>query len=140
MTKEKAAKYFIVAWLKDWKLSTYVETVTGEVNFPFEKAHKEFPWLPKHAHWYFNGTTRRYIADSFLKLNNMLWDSKSNEERLSFSVLVEKLNGRDSKPKADKHKKKEVSWVTHARRSGIAHRISVDAMRRGSGHHWAVAK
>lgn len=140
MSQEQAAKYFIVAWVKDWKLKIYLATIVGEKNVPFYIAHESYKWLPESTHWFFQGTTRRYIADTFPKLNDLLWDADSNEKRLLLSRIVEKLNGKNSMPTSDKHKKKEVSPGVYTKKAKLEFEKYENINLKCGGHGWKTVK
>ena len=88
-TQEKAAKYFIVAWKKDWSLKMYVYAVLeGDYNFKFEDLHILFPWLPKDKFIYLrNSKVKPLIAREYRKLNDQLYDAK-DEDLLKFHKII----------------------------------------------------
>lgn len=86
--QEKAAKYFIVAWKKDWSLKMYIFTVTEDMNIDFSKAHLLFPWLPKDKFLFLrNCKIKPLIAREYKKLNDQLYDSK-DEDLLKLHKIV----------------------------------------------------
>lgn len=140
MDQTQAAKYFIVAWVKDWSLRMYLDTVAGK-GFPHEKAHEAFKWLPKDVGLFIrNIKVRRYIADAFHQLNNKLWDAADNAQRLALAGLVSAASGEHAKQRLDRSRQESRKTAKQYKDAMLTSRMSVDAMRRGGGHHWAVCK
>lgn len=104
MNLQEAAKFLIVAWVKDWPLRTLLDTITntrGEVTEDrIALARQSFLFLPMHIHWYVcahgaGASTRRFVADGFPRLNDALWDADDNKGRLELSSRVETLDASD---------------------------------------------
>lgn len=100
LTLEQGAKYFIVAWIKNWSMRTLIDAMDG-VSGPvtderLEKLTKQFPFLPSNVNWYIckkgkGQQAKAAMPDIDKKLNDALWDAKDNEQRLSFYTYVMKL-------------------------------------------------
>ena len=88
MSQEEAAKYMIVAWVKDWNLYTYLKTVTGSAAPDCTEAHKVFEWLPHGKVQFSKKYVRSYIDDNFPKLSENLWDVASDKDRLALFKMV----------------------------------------------------
>jgi len=100
--KEKAAKYFIIAWKKRWSLRTYYEAVMGSKDAHFDSANENFPWLPKDKFIFLRGeTVPVYIAKQFPKLNELLYSSKV-ESLLDLHKIVMKSKSRNIRFSKDK--------------------------------------
>lgn len=97
-TKEKAVRYFIVAWVKDWNMITYLRTIleigTHDKIDEEELAAlcQECPFLPKEVYEYLGSNGKRsprvWVAETYPVLNTKLWDAKSMEERLKLSEVL----------------------------------------------------
>jgi len=100
LTLEQGAKYFIVAWIKDWSMRTLIDAMDEKhghiTDERLEKLTQQFPFLPSNINWYIckKGAGHKLKAampDIDKKLNDALWDAKDNEQRLSFYTYVMKL-------------------------------------------------
>lgn len=113
-SKEKAAQYLIVAWVKDWTVHQYLETIHEEPltkkmfeltsQKDFSSLVAEFPWMPVDKCWYIRLgkkrgflTMRRMMADVHPAINERLWNAKNNQERLALAAEV--LKARSTKKK-----------------------------------------
>ena len=140
MSQEQAAKYFIVAWVKDWSLRTYWRVITETTDTPWEQAHSLFPWLPD-ADWFMrNGWVRVFLADAHKTLNDAMWDAKDDKARLGLAPKVQALQvGQVKKlPIAAQEDHKEAMKAN--RRSRISIAITLESWDRSAGHHWNVCK
>jgi hypothetical protein len=102
MDLEKAAKYLIVAWIKEWRMRTLLNAIDGhggEVTQEIiDRVHAKYPFMPNILHAYIAGKgqgilMRPYVSNLSKKLSDLLWDAKDNETRLSHYTLVMKLKG-----------------------------------------------
>lgn len=130
----------IVAWVKDWSLYTYLQVVTGEKKPDIDSAHTQFEWLPTGRVSFIKKTAKRFIADNFPKLNDRLWDAKDNAARIALHKQVMRPVGENHKLHIDKARIAARKSSHDYGRMLIAEGASVEAMRRGSGHHWDVVK
>jgi len=147
--KEKAAQYFIVAWVKNWSLRTYIGAVM-KYGSDYEKIHDLYPWMPdaKNIHYYFKTDVRPWCALAMSEINNKLWDIADEDKRLAmpkFLALAKRVENWDSTgvKQSARHvndNREHTIDRRNARLTGLGHKASVDAMRRGSGHHWNVVK
>ena len=146
MTQEQAAKYLIVAWLKDWSLTLYLSTVSRKRHVSLTDAHDLFPWLPADPFIFLLGVkTRRYLAAQFPAFNDALFDAKDNSARLAMVPRIMQLDSANAGPwkrdrmfvKAVREVRDDMRQFTLAR--NLEHR-SIAEMRKGSGHHWGVCK
>jgi len=142
--KEKAAQYFIVAWVKNWKLKTYLSAI-GAWDCDYPEIADLYPWMPsgKNVHYYFkNSDVRAWCALAMRGINDKLWDTDDNLKRLALAKRVEDWDAADATP-INRYKKdagEHTRALAQNRRAGLAHRASVETMRRGSGRHWGVVK
>lgn len=139
MDFEQAAKYMIIAWIKDWNLSMYLKTVTGQKEPDYHEAYKTFIWLPTGSVNFRYKYARRYIADNFINLNNLLWDAKTNEDRLKLFKMVMHPIGENHKCKNDAARMEAKKSDRRLNKSRLAENISVETMRK-AGRHWNVCK
>jgi hypothetical protein len=142
--REKAAQYFVVAWVKNWKLYTYVAAI-GISDLRFEEMHDVYPWLPegRDVHYMIkNIDVRAWCARAMKEINDKLWDTDDNKKRLALAKRIEHWDATGTKElsRYTKDLKEHVTDMQKARASGLAHKMSVDLMRRGNGHHWSVVK
>lgn len=143
-TKEKAAQYFVVAWVKDWRFDTYLKSI-GASRAEYTELHGIYPWLPppdKVDFYFKNQLIRAWAAMSMVQINDKLWDAKSSSEKLELAKKIErfvsdKVVVRHSHKKALQERRMERNTN---QASAMAHKLSVEIMRKGSGHHWNVVK
>jgi hypothetical protein len=141
--KEKAAQYFIVAWVKNWSIYTYIGAI-GVKDMDYGKIYDLYPWMPdeKNKHYYFKTEIRPWCALAMSEINNKLWDINDNAKRLALAKRIENWDSSGVKPTTrhikdtQEHKKD----MRETRQSGLAHKVSMETMRRGGGHHWNVVK
>jgi len=146
MTPEEAAKYMLVAWKKDWKMSLYLQTITGVEAKPpweFDEILKPFPWMPLKYFW--RSTVRRFMADNYPAFNDLLWSAKDNEALFKLASVLMLLRDADwnnrGKNKMALEVKKEMAIAKRvANFASMQEQVSVLQMRRGNGHHWGVVK
>lgn len=147
--KEKAAQYFIVAWVKNWSLRTYLSAVAKH-DIEYEKIYDLYPWMPdaKNIHYYFKTDVRPWCALAMSEINNKLWDIADEDKRLAMPKLlalskrVENWDSTGVKQSA-RHvndNREHTRDMRETRQAGLAHKVSMETMRRGGGHHWNVVK
>ena len=147
--KEKAAQYFIVAWVKNWSLRTYLSAVAKH-DIEYEKIHGLYPWMPdaKNIHYYFKTDVRPWCALAMSAINNKLWDIADEDKRLAMPtllVLAKRVENWDSSgvKQSARHVKDSQEHRQDRRKTrqaGLTHKVSMETMRRGGGHHWNVVK
>ena len=148
-SRAKAAEYFVVAWVKDWRFSTYLNAI-GAGDLSVEEVHRLYPWMPRpENHFYVNKKRspliRGYAARVMRSINDRLWDAKTVQERLAIAKKVEQYvvdvdmgNLNRASEREDGLERRRSRWTETA--SNLSHDVSVELMRRGSGSHWNVVK
>lgn len=142
--RNKAAQYFVVAWVKGWRMYTYLTAIQAQ-DLDYEKRHALYPWLPNKDQFHMykkNAAIRPWIAVSMKAINDKLYDAKDNKERLELAKHIEKWDATgviigSSHREALNERLKAKRQI---RQRGLEHKLSVDLMRRASGHHWNVIK
>lgn len=135
---KKAAEYYVVAWVKDWRLRVYLNAVApGTV---WAEAHTLYPWLPHDdGPFIVNTTVRRWTSEAMRSINDALWDAESVAAKMAIAKRIEawtsdKVNSRS----------KERKWVRRAQRDYERARLSVkldiERAARSSGTDWSVVK
>ena len=140
--KNKAAKFFVVAWVKDWRFHTYLEAI-GAKDIKYEDVHTHYPWMPDKTHFYFKDQMiRAWTGMAMRAINNRLWDTDDNKKRLSLANQIE--NWTSDKVDKTTTERKDVyerrKTLMQNRQTGLGHKASMETMRRGSGTHWNVVK
>ena len=142
--KEKAAKYFVVAWVKNWNMWTYL-TAIGAFNNDFELIHDIYPWMPSKDEMFFlykNQDIRAWAARSMKPISDKLWDTEDNLKKLSLAKHIEAWIS--DKTSASTQHKKDVNERNKDLRknmqSGFEHKVSVQTMRNGYKTNWNVCK
>ena len=101
LTKEQAAKYAVVAWVKDWSLITLLSAIDGATASAkdveqerIDAARVVAPFLPDDV-WVYrrDGSVRRFFADNFPRISDALWDAASDAIRLKLSQKIERISG-----------------------------------------------
>lgn len=141
--KEKAAQYFIVGWVKNWTIQTYLSAV-GLRDSDYSKIHDLYPWMPddQNKHYYFKTDIRAWCALAMNAINNKLWDTDDNNKRLALAKHIERWDSTGVKPSTRhvKDAREHTQDMRKTRQAGLTHKVSMETMRRGGGHHWNVVK
>ena len=141
--KEKAAQYFIVGWVKNWSIQTYLSAV-GLRDSDYSKIHDLYPWMPddKNKHYYFKTDIRAWCALAMNSINHKLWDTDDNNKRLALAKHIERWDSTGVKPSTRhvKDTREHTQDMRKTRQAGLTHKVSMETMRRGGGHHWNVVK
>lgn len=140
--KKKAAEYFVVAWVKDWRIQTYLEAI-GARQVDYDKIHDIFPWMPIESHMYFkNQLIRAWTSMAMKSINDKLWDTDDNKKRLALAKQIEnwssdklRLSSLSSSEAHDRRKSKKEYAANR-----LGYKLSVATMRRGQGTQWNVVK
>lgn len=142
MRREKAAQYFIVAWVKDWDLFTYLGVIAdGGPNIPFEQAHRLYPWLPGPHAFIRRLKVRSYLAESNRPLSDALFDAGGQLARLQLASRVEAFVYAGRSMRYANEGRRAYRLETRAMRARLdAEKASVENGRRAGGHHWKVCK
>jgi len=140
--KKKAAEYFVVAWVKNWRVQTYLSAINA-ADIQYKDVHDQYPWMPVNLHFYFkNQYIRAWTNMAMRVINDKLWDNDDNKKRLSFAPMIERWNadkvGQTESHKQDAYERKK--FLMQNKKTKLGYAASVETMRRGSGHHWNVCK
>lgn len=141
-SREKAAQYYIVAWVKNWRIRTYLHSV-GLRHVNFEGVHDIYPWMPKAIHPYLKNMPIKVFTGYYMKpMQDKLFDANTNEQLLGLAKQIEKwrsdvyiANTRHAKDTRERHKD-----IRDYGAAMMLHKASIDAMRKGSGHDWKTVK
>jgi hypothetical protein len=143
MSRKKAAEYFVVAWVKDWRLRTYLNVIAdGGPRIEWDQAHTLFPWLPDAGLFIRNLSCRPYLAGANRPLSDALCDAgPSAADLLAFAPKIEAFTFKT-------HSSAYVEPVQKAAGRGrkklaLAKTFLPEAMDRVvrlNGHHWKVCK
>lgn len=142
--RKKAAEYFIVAWVKDWKIRTYLDAI-GAGDLHFEDIHDVYPWMPPKellGFYIMNTRIQTWSARSMYGIHSRLWDMADNRRRLSLASQVERFvsDVLVTPTQLRRDRREKAAARRDAQRSELSYRVSVELMRRGSGSHWNVVK
>ena len=143
--REKAAKYFVVAWVKNWRMRTYLDAIGALGVVCFENLHDVYPWLPaqKDLHFYIkNMEIRPWMSRSMKTLSDKMWDTDDNAKRLALAGQIERWNA-DSTKETTQHrldKNERRSTMRRSMQSCREHIASMSLMRQGYGTDWKVCK
>jgi len=153
LTLEHGAKMLIVAWVKDWNMRTLMDVLDERLGQTVdeervEALHKQFPFMPTFKHWYIANkgrgiNTTKFVADTYPKLSQKLFDANSNEVRLKNAPYIMKQDAKDSQPKCkySKEEYKEQRIEKNAYKSAIgSYCISRDAFKKAHRNAWEVVK
>jgi hypothetical protein len=140
--REKAAQYYVVAWVKDWTIRMYLHAV-GVGDNKFKEIHDIYPWMAKDMMAYAKNMRIKPYTGYYMKpIQDKLFDADTNEQRLKIAGQIEHwvsdsfvVNTRHQKDTRERHKDQQNYKATMHVYKG-----SVDAMRRGSGHDWNTVK
>lgn len=152
LDKEKAAKMFIVAWVKNWPMRTLLDAISEQHGTITEerlaKIVAVFPFMPSNLSWYISDKGRGKTAKVAMpviskKLNDALWDAKDNETRLSYYkyVLSLKTNMAIHKRKYESADQIENNkTMKEANAEAVSYRLSRTAFKKAQGHDWNTVK
>ena len=141
-SREKAAQYYIVAWVKDWHIRTYLDAV-GLRDAIFEDVHDLYPWMAKNLHPYLTNMRIKPHTGFYMKpIQDKLFDANTNEQLLGLAKQIESwvsdafvANKRHQKDARERRKDFRDYDATM-----MAYKASVDQMRKGNGHDWKTVK
>ena len=141
-SREKAAQYYVVAWVKDWPIRTYLHAV-GLKGVNFEDVHDIYPWMAKDLTPYMKNMRIKPHTGYYMKpIQDKLFDANTNEQRLGLAKQIEKwasdayiANTRHKKDTRERHNDNRDYRATMQ-----IYKASVDAMRKGNGHDWKTVK
>lgn len=152
LAPDQAAKYLVVAWVKDWTMRTLLETLDGAkgdiTQSRVDAVAAALTFMPSHRHWYLGNkgygiSARHFISDSFPRLSEALWAAKDHAKRLSFAPQIMRLNAgnatassRFSKQDLAEDRKTE----SLLRQADTSYRASRDAFKTHKRSAWNVCK
>lgn len=142
--RKKASEYFIVAWVKDWRMHVYLNAI-GARDVPLNEVHDLYPWMPPPSCAVLmakNSLIRGWVARSMPFINNKLWDTGDPRKRLALAKEVERFTSDMAIVTSQMRQDRREMFCAKRdeQRSQKSHQISVELMRRGSGSHWNVVK
>jgi len=152
LTLEQGAKYFIVAWIKDWSMRTLIDAMDethGEVTDErLEKLTKQFPFLPSNISWYISKKGRGQqvkvaMPDIDKKLSDALWDAKDDQQRLGFYTYVMKLktNKAIHTRKYNSAETKEYNQEAKENKATfMSYKLSRESFKKAQGRDWFTVK
>lgn len=141
-SREKAAQYYVVAWVKNWPVRLYLHAV-GVGENRFAEVHKIYPWMAESITPYIKNMRIKIHTGYYMKpIQDKLFDADTNEQRLKLAKQIEHwvsdafvANARHKKDTRERYKDRKGYEATMN-----IYKASVDAMRRGSGHDWNTVK
>jgi len=142
MSKEKAAQYLIVAWVKDWSMQMYFYAIKdGDENLTFGNVNEHYNFLPKNPTIFIrNIPARRFIADNFKSTNDKLWDCKDKSKMIKFSddFLSVKIGSGKLKTMDSVAECKKAESVY--RQSVVSFQIDNESRKKSLGTDWKTCK
>ena len=141
-SREKSAQYYIVAWVKNWPIRTYLHAV-GLKDANFEDVHDIYPWMPKALRPYIKNMPIKVLTGYYMKpIQDKLFDANTNEQRLKVAEQLEHwvsdLYVANTRHKKDTRERNNDNRDYRATMQ--LYKASVDAMRKGNGHDWKTVK
>jgi hypothetical protein len=141
-SREKAAQYYIVAWVKNWRIRTYLHSV-GLRHTDFGDVHDLYPWMAKDLHPYLKNMPIKIYSGYYMKpMQDKLFDADTNEQRLKIAEQIEHwvsdlyvANTRHTKDTLERYNDNR-----DYRSTMQIYKASVGAMRKGAGHDWKTVK
>lgn len=154
MDKEKAAGYFLLAWIKEWSMPTLAGIIleSGSGHIDPEYLNKNYSFMPQNRDCYFLPArrggfspmyVRKFVADNYPKLNARLWDCNSNEEIMSLKDRVLRLDCPNilAKTKFSKNDKiKNNKIMANGRAEQKSYEISREIFKKSRGTDWNTVK
>ena len=151
LTKEQAAKYAVVGWVKDWSLITLLSAIDSATASAkdveqerIDAARVVAPFMPDDV-WVYRrgGSVRRFFADNFPGVSNALWDANSHEDRFVLAQRIERLSGAGKAVGSrftgnDLHEMRKTRQAL--RQATTSYRASRDAFRSNRRSAWNVCK
>ena len=140
--RKKAAEFFVVAWVKDWQIQTYLEAI-GAKGKPIEEITSAYPWMPSKMNYYRSAVYIRSIMSRYMRpINDALWDTKDDMAKLKFAKKIsEWVSDKYIETKYDKEKRQELNKSYQAMAmTTTVNAMEIEKRRKSSGHHWNVCK
>lgn len=139
-SQEQAAKYLILAWLKDWKFITYAKTISGTTKGLVDLGllHSVFKFMPEIR---YPNYVRVFVASNMPMLNEKLWNNRENTAYcMSLWKEVLKYKIKEHCRKSDKNKPKKNSANKDFHANCVSYALYKDYGDRCGGHNWKVVK
>jgi len=148
----RVAKLVIVGWIKDWNCVALYNAISSKQKVEMkdvEKLCEKYKFLPSDWYWYFgkNGISNKYvrmfISEMDKKLNNALWDTDDNMEKLKFAPYLAKLDATGVKASSKYTKEDRAKYSSNTKKfkavllSDGAHKEYNQKM---NGTHWTTVK
>lgn len=152
LDKEKAAKMFIVGWVKNWNMRTLLDVLDekpGKINEErVLEAVKYFPFLPSYIGWYISGRgggshIRKFTHDRYPKLSNALWDTEDNAKKLAFHTYLLTATAGEVVPSSkftQKERSERAKNGRDYRASIVGYQISRDIFKKAQKGSWTTVK
>jgi hypothetical protein len=149
---DQAAKFIVVAWVKDWGMRTLLETLDGATGDVTEGRLGEMadalPFMPTHLHWYIANrgrgvSCRQFVADCYPRLADALWAANDNAARLKLAPQIERLKAGNVRA-SSRFSKSDMAEGATARREMrqaiTSYRQSRDSFKTHQRSAWGVCK
>jgi hypothetical protein len=143
MDLQSAAKYMVVAWVKDWSLATYIGTVSPGTSAA--AAHTAFPWLPADQGWWRdeNGecaTVRRFMQQAFPVTNARLWEAADVSGRIAVHAEIMRLICGQIAPLPSSGLERQYRHDALRDQTNLLGKLSQETFERMGRRHWLVCK
>lgn len=139
--RKKAAEYYVVAFVKNWSLRTYLNAIGNGEEIPFDKAHEFYPWLPSDVRPFLcRQFVRPWTARAMRPINDAIWDADTPQKKLAVAKIIEtwvsdKVANQRSADEKERDKAKR-----DYQKSRFEARLFKEHAERSGGHHWGVVK
>lgn len=153
LTLQSAAKYLIVAWVKDWRMRTLLDVLDGRTDEITEARLNAvvdvIPFMPLDFHYYLASggrgiLTRRYIAESFKRLSDLLWSASDNAARLKLAAQIERLKAPHGIVLSSRFDRGDLNMMartrSNLRQSTTSYRASRESFKTHQRSAWSVCK
>ena len=151
-TLEEGAKMLLVAWVKNWTMRTLLNVLCDGADDlrsgVIDECANAFPFMPRHEHWYaahrgYGIEVRQFIADTYPKLSDRLWDLKEYKDCLKYADYVSKLKAGNTEARS-KYSKKELNESASQRKQYRAqfldYHTSRDIFKKHQRSSWTTVK
>ena len=152
LSLEQAAKFFIVAWVKNWNLRMLLDTLDGSVgevtDARIDALVSAFTFMPKDLHCYITNhgcglPVKQVVSSAFPKLNDALWNCSGDSARLALSAQVARIKTPD-KLHHSRFSTLDRSEIANTRsklrQTTTSYRASRDAFKSNQRSAWNVCK
>lgn len=152
LDQKTAAEYLVVAWCRDWTMTTLLLTLCDhsqrdgeydDYSSMIDRACAEYSWLPKSGFAFGTGkTVRGFVGGYYPKLSSWLYARHDDVARLKCAAQVSKLKC-PSQPAALRSKldKAENEKAKRDYKAATAsYRIARDAFKTNTRSSWNTCK